>query len=95
MERNINGSIELFRAPPDSAFARCLLIRYAFSCLGSEPPKELLQFVKDSIKQYKSPMVMFEAAKALCHVPNIAQSDLALTVTSMLSHVEKNKKKVV
>ena len=116
LEKDINGSFELFRAnamrvhesdtravmrlvtsminkPPDSAFARCLLIRYAFSFLGSELKKELLQFVKDSIKHYKSPMVMFEAATALCHVPNIAQSDLALAVTSMLSHVEKNKKK--
>ena len=73
----------MINKPPDSAFARCLLIRYAFSCLGSEPPKQLLQFIKDSIKQYKSPMVMFEAAKALCHVPNVAQSDLALAVTGM------------
>ena len=82
----------MINKPPDNAFARCLLIRCAFSCLGSEPPKELLQFIKDSIKQYKSPMVMFEAAKTLCHVPNVAQSGLTLTVARMLSHVEKTKK---
>lgn len=71
----------MIQNPSESQFTRCLLIRYVYSISGgSEPPKMLLDYLKDSIKQYKSPMVMFEAAKALCHLPHTTESDLVVAM---------------
>ncbi|ETO14661.1 hypothetical protein RFI_22708 [Reticulomyxa filosa] len=70
----------MIQSPPESPLARCLLIRYAFSALGNDPDKTLLNFIKGCVKYSKSPMVMFEAAKALCHVPNVAEADISLSM---------------
>lgn len=76
--------------PPESPLARCLLIRYAFSCIAGMSATEtsssgsagrlMLDFIKDQIKQYKNPMVMFEAAKCLCHLPGATESDLTIAM---------------
>ncbi len=55
--------------PPESPLARCLLIRYAHSCIfhcSGRPSMDnnslqISEFIKDQIKQYKKSMVMFEA----------------------------------
>ena len=73
--------------PSDSPFTRCLLIRYAFSTLNITdsdlPPKNILNFITSSIKQYKKPMVVFEAAKALCHMPNVTENQLTIAINAL------------
>jgi len=76
--------------PPESPLARCLLIRYAYSCIagagsgggaGSDSTSaSILEFIKDQIKQYKNPMVMFEAAKCLCNLPWSTEQDLTIAM---------------
>jgi len=76
--------------PPESPLARCLLIRYAFSCIAGMSAQDtsssgsagrlMLDFIKEQIKQYKNPMVMFEAAKCLCHLPGATETDLTIAM---------------
>eukprot|EP01083_Nonionella_stella_P311834 1113225_1 len=77
----------MINRPPESALARCLLIRYAFSCIAhsgnismDSNSGQILEFIKDQIKQYKNPMVMFEAAKCLCHLPDTTEQDLTIAM---------------
>lgn len=70
----------MINRPPESPLARCLLIRYAYSCIaGGQTDSnsgQILDFIKDQIRNYKNPMVMFESAKCLCHLPNSTEQDL-------------------
>ena len=71
--------------PPESTYAKCLLIRYCFNCIKavsnkSDPPKRFLNFIKEQIKNYKNPMIMFEAAKALSHLPKVTDNDLIMSM---------------
>lgn len=74
----------MINRPPESPLARCLLIRYAFSCIATgnvdSKSNQILEFIKDQIKQYKNPMVMFEAAKCLCNLPNSTEQDLTIAM---------------
>jgi len=67
--------------PPESPLARCLLIRYAFSCIGGgsgagSGEHKIVDFIKEQIRNYKNPLVMLESAKCLCHLPNSTEQDL-------------------
>ena len=62
--------------------AYCLLIRYTFSILGGEASKGFVDFLKSSL-HHRSSLVQYEAAKALCHVPSIEESDLQPALTGL------------
>lgn len=68
----------LTKNAPKGPLAQCLLIRYICSILvtQSPPDKELLKFIIDCLHN-KNFMVMYEAARALCRLPNLAPNQVS------------------
>lgn len=67
-----------------SPLATCLLIRYTGSLLKEEMSaantKSAYQFLENCLR-HKNEMVIFEAAKAICHLPNVTSNDLNPAIT--------------
>lgn len=67
-----------------SPLATCLLIRYTGSLLKEDlsaaNTKNAYQFLENCLR-HKNEMVIFEAAKAICHLPNVTSNDLNPAIT--------------
>jgi len=71
----------LTKNPPKGSLAQCLLIRHLSSILITQPQpdKDLLKFLTDSLHN-KNGMVMYEAARALCRLPNVSAAHVSLAI---------------
>ena len=67
-----------------SPLATCLLIRYTSNLLredmSSTNARASYQFLENCLR-HKSDMVIYEAAKAICHLPGVEASDLSPAIT--------------
>jgi len=75
----------LTRTPLKSPLAQCLLIRFAKKVIEEEANAEsrdraLFDFLEASLR-HKSDMVIYEAATAICSLPNVTQRELSPSVT--------------
>jgi len=75
----------LTRTPLKSALAQCLLIRFAKKVIEEESSADsrdraLFDFLEASLR-HKSEMVIYEAATAICSLPNVTQRELSPSVT--------------
>lgn len=75
---------QLTRSSMASPLGVCLLIRYTGKILDDDPSaasnRAVLQFLEASLR-HRSEMVIYEAAKALCSLPDMEQRDLNPAVT--------------
>ena len=88
----------LARAPPKSALAQCLLIRYMGAALQDDPAaanggsgsgdRTLLDFMTQALRN-KNSAVVYEAARQLCRIRNVSAAVVAPAVAALqefLSH---------
>lgn len=80
-----------------SPLATCLLIRYTNSMLledianaNTNNAKAAYQFLENCLR-HKNDLVIYEAAKAMCALPNIEASDIAPAVTVLQLFLNSNK----
>lgn len=72
----------LSRKVPKGPLAQCLLLRQIAALLSQQPnpDRELLKFMHDSLHN-KNFMVIYEAARCLCAMPNISAGQLQPAIT--------------
>jgi len=65
-----------------SPLAQCLLIRYTVQVMAESPQQEraYYEFLEGCLR-HRSEMVIFEAARAICQLPNVSQRELTPAVT--------------
>mmetsp|Transcript_3919 Transcript_3919/g.6316 ORF Transcript_3919/g.6316 Transcript_3919/m.6316 type:complete len:888 (-) Transcript_3919:14-2677(-) len=65
-----------------SPLAQCLLIRYTVQVMaeGAQQERTYYEFLEGCLR-HRSEMVIFEAARAICQLPNVSQRELTPAVT--------------
>ena len=65
-----------------SPLAQCLLIRYTVQVMaeGQQQERAYYEFLEGCLR-HRSEMVIFEAARAICQLPNVSQRELTPAVT--------------
>jgi coatomer subunit gamma len=66
-----------------SPHAICMLIRYAWKLLDEEPGNRTLYDVLESFLRHKSDMVVYEAARAICHLRDVTAKELFPAVSAL------------
>lgn len=73
---------QLSRTQLKSPLAQCLLIRYTVTVMAESQQQERAYYeFLESCLRHRSEMVIFEAARAICQLPNVSQRELTPAIT--------------
>jgi len=73
---------QLSKSQLKSPLAQCLLIRYTVLVMaeGTQTERAYYEFLESCLR-HRSEMVIFEAARAICQLPNVSQRELTPAIT--------------
>mmetsp|Transcript_9822 Transcript_9822/g.22413 ORF Transcript_9822/g.22413 Transcript_9822/m.22413 type:complete len:891 (-) Transcript_9822:151-2823(-) len=73
---------QLSKTQLKSPLAQCLLIRYTVTVMteGNTQDRSYYEFLENCLR-HRSEMVIFEAARAICQLPNVSQRELTPAIT--------------